>query len=175
MTRFVGLAYCSKPANFSFDQTDEILQIARHNNERDALTGALVYDNSTYLQWLEGGASEIRDVFGRICHDPRHSRIKLLTVQELDDRWFPDWSMTAAVTQDQTLRGLKLVPHLSLSRFDPFGWSEEDVTCFMDALSDYLTHRPVPKSKPLDEDHVSPRMVESNPLAGLDRRLHRLF
>lgn len=175
MTRFVGLAYCSKPVNFSFKQTDEILQISRRNNERDALSGALVYDNSTYLQWLEGGASEIRSVFERICRDPRHSGIKILTVQELDDRWFPEWSMTAAVTQDQTLRGLKLLPHVSLSRFDPFAWSEADVTCFMDALSDYLTHRPVPKSKPLDEDRVSPRRVESNPFADLDRRLQRML
>lgn len=175
MTSIVGLAYCSRPVNFSFKQTDEILTASRHNNERDALTGALIYDNHTYLQWLEGGTNEIRTVFGRISRDPRHAGIKLLTVQKLDDRWFPDWSMTAAVTQDQTLRGLKLVPHLSLAGFDPFGWSEDDVTCFMDALSDYLTQRPAPKSERLQDEHVTPRMMGGNPVASLDRRLLRVL
>ncbi|SEP21985.1 Sensors of blue-light using FAD [Salinihabitans flavidus] len=175
MTRYVGLAYCSKPTNFSFEQSEEILRVSQRNNERDALTGALIYDNNTYLQWLEGGANEIRAAFARISRDPRHGKIKLLAVQELDDRWFPDWSMTAAVTQDQTLRGLKLVPHLSLSQFNPFDWSEEDVTYFMDALSDYLTKRPAPKSEPLKDDSVSPRVVGGNPLASLDRRLHRIL
>lgn len=170
MANIIGLAYCSKPTGFSFDQVDEILRVSRRNNARDGLTGALIYDNTTFLQWLEGSEDSIRQVFGRISRDSRHSGIRLLTVRKLQDRWFPDWSMTAAVTQDQTLRGLKLVPHISLGGFDPFGWSEEDVTCFMTALSDYLTRRPAPKSEPLP-DHVEPRKPARDPMASLDRHL----
>lgn len=170
MAGLVGITYCSRPIGFSFDQVDEILRVSRRNNERDALTGALIYDNNTFLQWLEGGEEEIRQVFSRISHDTRHTGIKLLTVRRLDDRWFPKWSMTAAVTQDQTLRGLKLVDHISLASFDPFGWSEEDVACFMSALSDYLARRPAPKSEPLQE-HVEPRKPARDPMASLDRHL----
>lgn len=170
MTSIVGFAYCSRPVNFSFEQVNEILQSSRRNNERDALTGALIYDNRTFLQWLEGGASEIRAVFSRICQDPRHTQIRILTVRKLEDRWFPDWSMTAAVTEDQTLRGLKLVPHLSLKQFDPFGWSEADVSCFMDALSDYLTRRPTPKSEQLPQK-VTPHMAVRDPMTRLDSHL----
>jgi hypothetical protein len=172
MQDLVGIAYCSKPTGFSFDQVDEILRVSQRNNDRDALTGALIYDNTTFLQWLEGGEEEIRRVFGRISRDPRHAEIKLLTVRKLEDRWFPDWSMTAAVTQDQALRGLKLVPHLSLSRFDPHEWSDEDVTCFMTALSDYLTRRPAPKSERALE-RVTPRKPSSDPVVSLDRHLGR--
>ena len=174
MTDLVGMAYCSRPTHFSFEQVDEILQVSRRNNERDALTGALIYDNTTFLQWLEGGEDEIRQVFGRISRDPRHGEIKLMTVRKLEDRWFPDWSMTAAVTQDQTLRALKLMPHLSLSRFEPYGWSDEDVTCFMTALSDYLTRRPAPKSERLQEQ-VTPRKPPTDPVTSLDRHLRRVI
>ena len=173
MQDLVGMAYCSKPTSFTFDQVDEILRVSRRNNDRDALTGALIYDNTTFLQWLEGGEEEIRQVFGRISRDPRHTEIKLMTVRKLEDRWFPDWSMTAAVTQDQTLRALKLVPHLSLSKFEPYGWSDEDVTCFMTALSDYLTRRPAPKSERLQEP-VTPRKPPTDPVTSLERHLRRL-
>lgn len=173
MTDLVGIAYCSTPTRFSFDQVDEILQVSHRNNERDALTGALVYDNTTFLQWLEGGEEAIRQAFGRISRDDRHTDIKLITVRRLEDRWFPQWSMTAAVTQDQALRGLKLVPHLSLSRFEPHRWSDEDVTSFMTALSDYLTRRPAPKSQRL-QDAVTPRKPPTDPVTTLDRQLRRM-
>ncbi len=173
MQKLVGMAYCSKPANFSFDQVDEILDVSHRNNERAALTGALIYDDATFLQWLEGGEEDLRQVFGRISRDPRHTEIKLMTVRKLDDRWFPDWSMTAAVTQDQTLRSLKLLPHVSLSKFDPYGWSDEDVTSFMTALSDYLTRRPSPKSERLQEPKT-PRKLTTDPMTSLDRHLRRV-
>ncbi|WP_296763641.1 BLUF domain-containing protein [Sediminimonas sp.] len=174
MTNIVALTYCSRPVGFSFEQTGEILAVSRRNNARDGLSGALIYDNTTFLQWLEGEVADIRAVFDRITADPRHTDIKLLLVRKLDDRWFPDWSMTAAVTQDQTLRSLKLVPHLSLNQFDPFTWSEGDAVCFMDALSDYLNRRPTPKSQAA-EDPVTPRSIDSNPAARLDRQLNKLL
>ncbi len=174
MTEIVALAYCSRPVDFSFEQTEQILTASRRNNAKAGLTGALIYDNHTFLQWIEGEETEIRAVFERISSDHRHSDIKLLLVRKLDGRWFPDWSMTAAVTQDQTLRSLKLVSHLSLSQFDPFGWSEANALSFMDTLSDYLTHRATPKSKAAEEP-VTPRAVGSNPMARLDRHLNKLL
>lgn len=172
MTDLVGMAYCSRPTQFSFDQVDEILQVSHRNNERDALTGALIYDNRTFLQWLEGGEEEIRKAFGRISRDKRHSEIKLLTVRKLEARWFPDWSMTSAVTEDQTLRALKLVPHLSLARFEPREWSDEDTASFMEALSGYLTQRPAPKSERFQEQ-ITPRKPPTDPAANLDRHLRK--
>ncbi|PIV73172.1 MAG: hypothetical protein COW55_14000 [Rhodobacteraceae bacterium CG17_big_fil_post_rev_8_21_14_2_50_65_11] len=172
MSTLIGMAYCSRATQFSFDEVDEILQVSRRNNARDGLTGALVYDNTTFLQWLEGGEAEIRDVFSRISRDSRHGDIKLLTVRSLAGRWFPDWSMTAAVTEGKALRGLKLVAHISLSGFAPHDWSEADVTTFMTSLSDYLTRRPAPKSEPL-QTPVEPRKLASDPMASLDRQLRR--
>ena len=173
MPQIVGIAYCSRPTQFSFDMIDSILDVSRRNNQRDALTGALIYNDRTFLQWLEGGNQEIRDVFNRISRDSRHTGLRLMTVRKLDDRWFPDWSMTAAVTEDETLRGLKLVPHLSLSQFDPFNWSDADITAFMEALSDYLTRRPAPKSDRIPDD-VKPQTPITDPMTRLDRHLRRI-
>lgn len=165
MTRLIGIAYCSQLVDFSFENIDEILSVSQRNNLEAGLTGALIYDNKSFLQWLEGGAAEIRAVFERIANDPRHSNVKLLSVRILENRLFPNWTMTAAVAQDQTLRGLTLVPHLSLVEFTPAQWSETDVVCFMDALSDYLTHRPAPKSAPT----LSPDMPSQSPTDALRR------
>lgn len=172
MSELVGFAYCSRSAGFSFSELEEILEVSRRNNTRDGLTGALVYDDKTFLQWLEGGQAEIRDVFERISRDSRHTEIMLLTVRRLEDRWFPDWSMTAAVTEGQTLRGLKLKPHISLAGFAPHAWSETDVTTFMTSLSDYLTRRPAAKSERL-QAKVEPRKPVADPMASLDRCLRR--
>ncbi len=173
MTDIIGIAYCSKPVGFSFKTVDEILTVSQRNNLQAALTGALVYDNNNYLQWLEGEPLKVRAVVERIFQDDRHTDIKLLTVNKLKGRWFPDWNMTAAVTQDETLRGLKLVPHLSLANFDPQDWSEADIVSFMNALSDYLTRRPAPKSE-LMPDNGSQRPRRVDPLSHLDRRLRNI-
>lgn len=173
MPSLVGIAYCSQPVNFSFEAVDDILSVSQRNNLGAALTGALIYDNKTFLQWIEGGPSEIRALFERISNDPRHSRIKLLSVRKLENRLFPDWTMTAAVTQDQTLRGLTLVPHLSLADFNPANWSEADVSSFMDALSDYLTRRPAPRSVSVMRP-VAPRRPPVNALNHLDQSLVKL-
>jgi hypothetical protein len=133
----------------------------------------LVYDNNNYVQWLEGEPVAVRDVFERISRDPRHAEIKLLVVRKLSDRWFPTWSMTAAVTQDQTLRGLKLVPHLSLANFNPSEWSDVDAVSFMDALSDYLIRRPTPTSEPMPEPE-EPQRGRVDPVVRLDRHLSRI-
>ena len=173
MTDIVGIAYCSKPLSFSFETVDDILAVSQDNNARAGITGALVYDNTTFLQWIEGPSASVRAAWKRISQDDRHTDLKLLSVQKLDDRLFPDWSMTAAVTQDQTLRSLKLVPHLSLTRFDPFEWSEQDVAIFMNSLSDYLTRRPTPRPAPV-ERAMPPRDATHDLVSHLDQLLDRM-
>lgn len=173
MDNIVALAYCSRPVKFSFDKTDEILAASRRNNATAGVTGALIYDDSAFLQWLEGDEAGLRAVFERISRDPRHESIKLLSVRKLEDRLFPDWSMMAAVTEAQALRGLKLVPHISLKGFAPFGWSEADAISFIDALSDYLTRRPAAKSEPAPSSAAS-SAAENNPIARLDAQLRSL-
>jgi hypothetical protein len=173
MTDIVGIAYCSKPMSFSFEKVDAILAVSRVKNAEHGITGALIYDNRTFLQWLEGTSSDVRATWERISKDDRHTEIKLLSVRKLEGRLFPDWSMTAAVTEDQSLRSLKLVPHLSLTRFDPFNWSEADVSLFMESLSDYLTHRPAPKSEPVAK--IVPRRGPDRTLVSdLDQLLNRM-
>lgn len=170
MEKLVGMAYCSRAVNFSFEEMEEILQVSRRNNAKAAMTGALIYDNTTYLQWLEGEEANLRDLFQRISQDSRHRDIRLLTVHRLEGRWFPDWDMAAAVTEGQTLRGLRLVRHITLCGFDPFGWSDTETTCFMMGLSDYMTRKAAPKSTPVN-DQVELRNPGRDPAKSLDRHL----
>ncbi|WP_397541610.1 BLUF domain-containing protein [Roseovarius salis] len=173
MTEIVALCYCSRPVGFSFQRVEEILQESRRNNATAKVTGALIYDNWTFLQWIEGEKANVRQIFERINNDSRHTDIRILTVRKLNDRWFPDWSMTAAVTEGQTLRGLRLVPHVSLKQFDPFQWSQSDTIRFMKALSDYLTRRPAPASHAASGAET-PEPAPRDPLTVLDAYLSRL-
>ena len=54
VTNLVGIAYCSRPVEFSFEEVENILRVSQEKNAQAAITGALVYDNFTFLQWLEG-------------------------------------------------------------------------------------------------------------------------
>jgi hypothetical protein len=81
MTDIVGIAYCSKPMSFSFETVDEILAVSRVRNAANGITGALIYDNKTFLQWLEGTSTDVRATWQRISKDDRHTQIKLLSVR----------------------------------------------------------------------------------------------
>ena len=160
----IAITYASELTNFSFDKMDEILAASDRNNVRDDITGALVYNTEFALQCLEGPAAAIKAAFSRICEDDRHRQVKLLSVRNIRRRQFPDWSMRACVVEGETLRGLKIIPHIPLVGFRPTAWSEKDALTFVGALSDHLTQT---RSRP-SEDDAPRRIVRPRPVGRVD-------
>ncbi len=72
----------------------EILEQSEARNAVEAITGALVMTPDYYLQLLEGERRVVNACYDRICRDPRHSHVGLILFELLDERLFPDWSMT---------------------------------------------------------------------------------
>jgi Sensors of blue-light using FAD len=71
----------------------DIVRAAQRNNRRDGLTGALVSARPYFIQCLEGPRSIVSALLERLYRDPRHTRIQLVEMREIDTREFADWDM----------------------------------------------------------------------------------
>jgi hypothetical protein len=78
---------------FSPAELQDLLLIARHNNDRDAITGMLLYEDGTFLQVLEGENEVVEATYHRIAADKRHHKIMVIARFEVDHRSFHDWEM----------------------------------------------------------------------------------
>lgn len=67
---------------------------ARSNNQRDDVTGLLIYDRTRFLQALEGERDVIHQTMDRIRDDERHAKIDIVTDRPVDIREFGTWSLT---------------------------------------------------------------------------------
>ncbi|KPF62713.1 hypothetical protein IP79_12050 [Porphyrobacter sp. AAP60] len=70
-----------------------ILSVARRNNPRDDITGALICRHDLYLQLIEGPAPAIDALYSRIQADDRHFDVRLLLEEPMGVRLFPGWAM----------------------------------------------------------------------------------
>jgi hypothetical protein len=72
----------------------DILEGSRRNNNRDEITGILMYEDRTFFQVLEGEQSAVEDCYyKRILNDPRHCRLALYWYGLAERRVFSDWAM----------------------------------------------------------------------------------
>ena len=89
------LIYASLRGSRSPRDMIEILEQSEARNAVDAITGALVMTPDYYLQLLEGERRVVDACYHRICRDPRHSHVGLILFELVEERLFPDWSMSA--------------------------------------------------------------------------------
>ncbi len=89
------LLYCSLATEpMSPPQMAQMLGAARSTNKMDHITGLLMVHDGIYVQWLEGPAHAVKDLWGRLLRDQRHHCVvKLLEVMEAEERACPAWSM----------------------------------------------------------------------------------
>lgn len=85
--------YVSKPIDFDKKILDQILLQSTINNEKNNITGALICRSDLYLQFLEGPAHKIDDLYARINIDTRHTEVKLLEETRSKRRLFSNWAM----------------------------------------------------------------------------------
>lgn len=91
--KILQLIYSSQPFGYDELVLGGILAIARRNNERDGITGALICREDLFLQLLEGGESEVTQAFDRISRDDRHVDVVNRWSRHVEHRLFPDWAM----------------------------------------------------------------------------------
>lgn len=90
----------------------EILRTSRRNNERDGITGLLLYENGNFMQVLEGERAAVEQTWNRIVADPRHRNVTRLMRSEIEHRLFGEWSMA--------FRDMRAVPEADRSATSRF-------------------------------------------------------
>ncbi|GAB7045809.1 BLUF domain-containing protein [Catenuloplanes indicus] len=98
------LIYRSRQDRLPAESIFNIRDQARENNARLAVTGVLLFSPEHFLQCLEGEAEQVTRTFRIIAEDPRHDRISLLSVRDVPQRSFPDWSMGLVDTGSASIR-----------------------------------------------------------------------
>ena len=90
----VRLLYASRSADSgSSEITESILAQSRSHNPAMGITGILCYGGGIFLQALEGGRTQISDLYGHIQRDSRHKDVVLLHYEEISERRFSGWTM----------------------------------------------------------------------------------
>lgn len=65
----------------------------RKNNDKNSITGLLLYSEGAFLQLFEGEDKPVDKLMKKIQKDNIHHSIIILVDKTSDKRVFPDWSM----------------------------------------------------------------------------------
>ena len=77
----------------------DLFSVARANNKKQRITGALLISGDWFAQALEGDEAAVRALFGVIERDARHEHISVLEEGTAPARVFSRWAM-ARVSAD---------------------------------------------------------------------------
>jgi hypothetical protein len=78
-----------------------ILEVARVRNMALGVTGALISVEGRFAQLLEGSADAVNQLMVAILRDTRHADVRIVRMNETDERRFATWSM-AEIAPDRT-------------------------------------------------------------------------
>jgi hypothetical protein len=70
-----------------------LLEQARQANERQHLTGVLIYGNKRFIHLLEGEPDALTQAYARISRDPRHQHLCKVADYPIAARQFADWPL----------------------------------------------------------------------------------
>jgi len=88
------LIYVSTPVlPMTDDALIDLLRQSRARNERNRITGMLLYKGGHFMGVLEGNKSRITKIFAAIEQDARHKSVDVLRAEKILHREFPDWTM----------------------------------------------------------------------------------
>lgn len=105
---------CRAPAQ----ALDELIDVARRNNEQRGITGALLYTGGHFAQVLEGPEDAVRRTMASIERDPRHTAVRRLLEAPMPRRLFGLWSMALrdAPGADEVVKDLLVAPEVPMER-----------------------------------------------------------
>ena len=104
---------------------ESLLSFSRTKNTEKSITGLLIYryspsaDSGHFIQMLEGDKAEVRALYEKISHDPRHHTVLLLREGEIPARMFSDWAMGFKNVDDTLFAQLPGHARIGADTFDP--------------------------------------------------------
>ena len=94
----IRLLYISRAAGaITSTVTGSILESARVHNRVAGITGILCQGQGLYIQILEGERASVNRLYATLIKDKRHQDIELVSIEEIQTRKFPEWSMALSL------------------------------------------------------------------------------
>jgi hypothetical protein len=89
---------------FSDEEINDLLKVSRNNNEKNGITGLLLYSDGNFMQILEGEKEAIENTYKKIANDIRHRNIILVVNEPIKKRNFKDWKMGFSIVDNDFLQ-----------------------------------------------------------------------
>lgn len=112
---------------------EALLETSHRLNERDGITGVLLYNDGNVLQYLEGAPEDLDRVFARIKRNPLHHDITEVYRGAIARRHFAGWLMGFARVPKSTLLQLQQSSWRDVER-TALGTGAPDGVGLLDAL-----------------------------------------
>lgn len=142
------IVYSSRAvAPLSDSDLQNLMQTAQARNQREGVTGVVVYDDNRFFQWLEGPAAGVDRIMNSIRGDRRHTDIQVIARRASAARRFDGWDMK-----------------LAAPGADPAAWNEDILKPPADML-DTLRRKPETAPTLLVKLLPTPSSETSSPLA----------
>jgi hypothetical protein len=89
------------PAGRRRAELGALFGVARSNNKKQQITGALLIFGDWFAQVLEGEETAVRALFAKIEKDGRHEHISVLESGQAGPRVFARWAASRGTTPEQ--------------------------------------------------------------------------
>jgi RecJ-like exonuclease len=115
-----AICYVSTAASgISDDEIEDLLKLSSTNNNRDQITGILLFSNGNFFQVLEGEKQVITEVFEKIKQDRRHRNLISIFKKEIENYQFTTYE-EEFLSLDTTYDGEKINYYASyIEKLDP--------------------------------------------------------
>lgn len=85
--------HCRASRPMSRRDLQAIREASVRNNQRDQITGMLIYGWQQFVQIIEGSDSALMSLLGRITRDDRGLSVELSAIESIETRSYANWSM----------------------------------------------------------------------------------
>ncbi|MEY4447525.1 MAG: hypothetical protein RLZZ433_540 [Pseudomonadota bacterium] len=109
--------------------TGSILETARLHNRVAGTTGVLCQGQGLFIQILEGERRAINRLYATLIKDKRHQDVELISIEEIETRKFPNWSMAHVIISESDP-----MVQLNHPEFDPYAASSEQLKALIEDL-----------------------------------------
>lgn len=109
--------------------TGSILETARLHNRVAGITGVLCQGQGLFIQILEGERRAINRLYATLIKDKRHQDVELISIEEIENRKFPNWSMAHVIISESDP-----IVQLNHPEFDPYAASSEQLKALIEDL-----------------------------------------
>ena len=135
----VRLLYVSQPVGpVTTTVTASILEKSNTYNKKENITGVLCQGSGLWMQVLEGERHQVNILYSRIMASRQHNNVELLSMDEIRERQFGQWSMALVhLSKDDPM------VQMAHPEFDSYSASSKDALALLDEL--IITSKPIVK------------------------------